>query len=589
MRKTTKTILVFMLTLAMMMSVIGCGAKNDSPEDEKGQFTAGTYEGEADGYGGKVTAKVTVTSDKITEITVVADGETEGIGAPAVELIAKSIVDAQHLNVDLISGATKSSDAVMVAIIKALEKAGADIDALKSAKVEESTEKAQEDLTTDIVIIGAGGAGMAAAVEAKEAGKSVIIVEKMPIVGGNTNRATGGINAAGTSYQKDAGIEDTVDTFYADTLKGGKEKNNPELLKVMVENSASAVDWLNELGAGLTRVTLSGGATNPRIHTPEDGSAVGPVVVSTLTKKLKELDVTIMMETTAKEILMDGDHVVGIKATDANGNEFTINAKAVIETTGGFGANSEKVESYRSDLVGFSTTNHAGALGEGIEMGEKVGASLTDIKEIQIHPTTDPESGYMFTEGLRGDGAILVNQEGERFTNELSTRDVVSADILKQTDGIAYLITNEEMRVEIKALNGYVEKGYAVEAENLEKLGEALGMNATTLQETLSVYKGYVENEKDEAFNRDHLTVTLENGPYYAIKVTPGIHHTMGGLTINTTGHVMTAQGNPIKGLYAAGEVTGGVHGANRIGGNAMTDIIVFGRIAGQTAASELN
>ena len=578
-----------MLTLAMMMSVIGCGAKNDSPEDEKGQFTAGTYEGEADGYGGKVTAKVTVTSDKITEITVVADGETEGIGAPAVELIAKSIVDAQHLNVDLISGATKSSDAVMVAIIKALEKAGADIDALKSAKVEESTEKAQEDLTTDIVIIGAGGAGMAAAVEAKEAGKSVIIVEKMPIVGGNTNRATGGINAAGTSYQKDAGIEDTVDTFYADTLKGGKEKNNPELLKVMVENSASAVDWLNELGAGLTRVTLSGGATNPRIHTPEDGSAVGPVVVSTLTKKLKELDVTIMMETTAKEILMDGDHVVGIKTTDANGNEFTINAKAVIETTGGFGANSEKVESYRSDLVGFSTTNHAGALGEGIEMGEKVGASLTDIKEIQIHPTTDPESGYMFTEGLRGDGAILVNQEGERFTNELSTRDVVSADILKQTDGIAYLITNEEMRVEIKALNGYVEKGYAVEAENLEKLGEALGMNATTLQETLSVYKGYVENEKDEAFNRDHLTVTLENGPYYAIKVTPGIHHTMGGLTINTTGHVMTAEGNPIKGLYAAGEVTGGVHGANRIGGNAMTDIIVFGRIAGQTAASELN
>ncbi len=587
MRKTTKKLFVLVLTLAMMMTLMACGAK-DTPKVEKAKYTAGTYEGEADGYGGKVIAKVTVDSDKITGITVQADGETEGIGAPAAEIIAKNIVEAQHLNVDLVSGATKSSNAVMAAVIMALEKAGADIEALKNAKVEESTEKAQEDLDTDIVIIGAGGAGMAAAVEAKEAGKSVIIVEKMPIVGGNTNRATGGINAAGTSYQKDAGIEDSVETFYADTFKGGKEKNNPELLKVMVENSASAVDWLNDMGAGLIRVTLSGGATNPRIHTPEDGSAVGPVVVSTLTKKLKELGVTIMMETTAKEILMDGDQVVGIKATDANGNEFKINAKAVIETTGGFGANSAKVESYRPDLVGFSTTNHAGALGEGIEMGEKAGASLTDIKEIQIHPTTDPESGYMFTEGLRGDGAILVNQEGKRFTNELSTRDLVSADILKQTGGIAYLITNEEMRAENAALKGYVEKGYAVEGETLEKLGAALGMDATALVETLTAYKGYVENEKDEAFNRDHLTITLADGPYFALKVTPGIHHTMGGLTINTTTHVMNSEGNPVKGLYAAGEVTGGVHGANRIGGNAMTDIIVFGRIAGQTAASEL-
>ena len=588
MRKTTKAILVFFLTMAMMMSVIACGTKDENTKVESSLFTAGTYEGEADGYGGKVKVKVTVTSEKITDITVEADGETEGIGVPAVDIIVKSVLDAQNLNVDLVSGATMSSDATMQAIIMALEKAGADINALKTAKKQESTEKAQEDLDTDIVVIGAGGAGMAAAIEAKEAGKSVIIVEKMPIVGGNTNRATGGINAAGTKIQEDEGIEDSVDVFFADTLKGGKEINNKDLVQVMVDNSASAVEWLNELGAGLTRVSLSGGATNPRIHTPADGSAVGPVVVGTMTQKLKELGVTIMMETTAKEILMDGDKVTGILATDPNGNEFKINAKAVIETTGGFGANSEKVESYRSDLVGFSTTNHSGALGEGIDMGEKVGAALTDIKEIQIHPTTDPESGYMFTEGLRGDGAILVNQEGERFTNELGTRDVVSADILKQTGGIAYLITNEEMREDNGALRGYIEKGYAVEGADLDSLGQALQVDAETLKTTLSKYKSYVDNANDEDFSRDNMTVTLENGPYYALKVTPAIHHTMGGLTINTTAQVLNGEGNPIKGLYAAGEVTGGIHGANRIGGNAMTDIIVFGRIAGQTAASEL-
>lgn len=252
MRKFTKTILVAMLTMTMMFGVMACGTTDDNAKDEDGKFTAGTYEGEADGYGGKVVAKVTVTTDKITEIVIEAGGETEGIGAPAVDIIAKSIEEAQHLNVDLVSGDTVSSDATMQAIILALEKAGADIEALKTAKVVESDEEAQEDLETDIVIIGAGGAGMASAIEAKEAGKSVIIVEKMPIVGGNTNRATGGINAAGTVAQKDEGIEDSVDTFYDDTLKGGKDINDHDLVRVMVDNSADAVAWLNDLGAGLT-------------------------------------------------------------------------------------------------------------------------------------------------------------------------------------------------------------------------------------------------------------------------------------------------------------------------------------------------
>lgn len=582
MKRMLKTILVCLALVTMVAGTAACGTKKT-----EGKFNPGTYEGTAKGHGGEVKAKVTVTADKITEIVIDAPNETEGIGSGAAKAVIEKVMNSQNLAVDTVSGATVSSTAMIAAITAALEKAGADIEALKKATATTPAAK-QEDLSTDIVIIGAGGAGMSAAVEAANAGKKVIIVEKMPIVGGNTTRATGGMNAAETSIQAAAGITDTKETFYNDTMKGGKEKNDPALLQTMVDNAAAAVDWINELGGDLKRVTLSGGATNPRIHTPVDGSAVGPVVIKVLSAKLEALKVEIMLNTEATKILTKDGAAVGIEAKDENGNPFKIEAKAVIIATGGFGANSEMVEGFRPDLVGFSTTNHSGATGDGIVMAQEVGADLTDIGEIQIHPTTDPETGYMFTEGLRGDGAILVNAEGKRFTDELLTRDVVSANILKQTDGIAYLITNEEMRAENASLAGYVKKGYAVEAATLADLAKELGMDAAVLEETMATYAEAVKSGKDAEFNRTHLTKSLEEGPYFALKVTPGIHHTMGGLKIDTTTHVIGTDGKAIAGLYAAGEVVGGVHGANRIGGNAVTDIIVFGKIAGQIAAEEM-
>lgn len=588
--KKMQKLFALALISVMALGAFGCGAKEETPENPsaEGIFTPGTYTAEETGHNGPVKVTVTVTENEIEKIEVDAAEETPAIAEPAIDGIIDDILASQGLGVDAVTGATVSSNAVIAAVTAALKEAGADIEALKQIKVEkEKTEVSDKE--ADIIIIGAGGAGMSAAVEAASAGKSVIIVEKMPIVGGNTNRATGGINASETSIQETEGIEDTTDTYYDDTFKGGKEENDPELLRVMVENSASAVDWLNELGAGLTRVSLSGGATNPRIHTPADGSAVGPVVVEVLQNRLKELDVEILMETTVTKILEEEGQATGVEAVTIDGSTFLIKADAVIIAAGGFGANSDMVESFRPDLVGFSTTNHAGATGDGIELGQAVNAALDDIEHIQIHPTTDPESGYMFTEGLRGDGAILINAEGKRFTDELLTRDVVSANILKQTDGIAYLVTNEVMKEENAALAGYIKKGYAVECETLKDVAEAIGAEEAAVTETMSKYLEAVTSGTDEEFGRTHLTQTLEEGPYYILKVTPGIHHTMGGLKIDTETHVINVDGEVIKGLYAAGEVTGGVHGANRIGGNAMTDIIVFGRIAGQTAVNELN
>lgn len=573
--------LLFIIILTSLF--FGCQNIN-----EKGKFTAGTYEGTGEGHGGTITANVTVTADEITEIEIDAPHETESIASSAKKKVVENVLSSQSLAIDTVSGATESSTGMIAAITAALEKSGTDMVALKDPKVGEAGDETQEDMNVDVVIIGAGGAGMSAAVEVANAGKSVVIVEKMPIIGGNTNYATGGMNAAETPYQEEAGVKDSKETFYDDTLKGGKDKNNPELLKTLVDNAPGAVEWLNDLGAGLERVTLSGGATNPRIHTPKDGSAVGPVVVQVLSKKLDEQDVEIMLEITAEKILEKDGVVTGIEATDKNGDSFTINAKAVILATGGFGANSQMVEEYRPDLKGFSTTNHKGATGDGIVMAQEVGADLTDIEEIQIHPTTDPETGYMFTEGLRGDGAILVNLDGKRFTDELLTRDVVSANILKQRDGIAYLITNEAMREENASLAGYIEENYAVQGDTIRDLAKTLKIDEETLENTLETYAAYVKAGKDKDFDRAHLTQTLEEGPYYALEVTPGIHHTMGGVKIDTKAHIINTEGESIKGLYAAGEITGGVHGGNRIGGNAVADIVIFGRIAGQTAVSEL-
>lgn len=586
-----KSLVAILMVGLIMLLVVGCNQAKPANQGAAsgGKFTPGTYEGVSKGHGGEIKATVTVSADKIESIEITADGETGSIGDGAVAQLTGDIINTQSLAVDAVSGASESSAGIIEAVTLALEKAGANIADLKDPANKLAVEEAkQEDLNVDVVIVGSGGAGLSAAIEAKEAGKSVVILEQMPIIGGNTNRATGGINAAETTIQEDNGIKDSKQTFYDDTLKGGHNINDPELLRTLVDHAPDAIYWLNDMGAGISRVSLSGGATNPRIHTPADGSAIGPVVVNVLSQKLKELEVDILLNSKAVKLIQQDGAVVGVEAVDKNEQPFKVNAKAVVLATGGFGANSEMVVKYRPELEGFSTTNHAGATGSGIVMAQEAGADLMQIEQIQIHPTTDPETGYLFTEGLRGDGAILINKEGKRFTDELLTRDVVSQNILKQTDKMAYLITNQEMVDENASLAKYIKEGYATKGDDLALLAGELNLDAATLEATLKTYTQYVKDGKDTEFGRAHLTQALEAGPYYAIPVTPGVHHTMGGVKIDTKTHVLNKEGQAISGLYAAGELTGGVHGGNRIGGNAVADIIVFGRIAGQTAAAEL-
>ena len=554
----------------------------------EGLFTPGTYEAEAQGLLSTIKVQITVTESEITNVFIDASGETATLGGAAASILADEILTAQTPNVDIMSGATVSSNAIIAAATEALEAAGADIAALDANRRDtgdENAVKEEKTIDTEIVIIGAGGAGMTAAIMAQQAGKDFVILEKMPYVGGNTTKATGGMNAAETHYQKEQDIEDSKALFAADTMQGGHALNDPQLVAMLANSSSDAIDWLDSIGAELPKISFSGGASVNRIHAPADGSGVGNYLVDRFSAKLDELGVEVMLNTTATELLVDAEgKICGVKAEGADAL-YTFNCKAVVLATGGFGANLDMIAEYRPDLQGTVTTNAPGATGDGILMAKALGADLVDIEQIQLHPTVEQTTSMLITESVRGDGAILVNQQGLRFTNELLTRDAVSAAELAQEGQYAYILFDQNLRDHLKAIEKYVKAELTVQADTIEGLAEQLGIDPATLAKTLADWNEIVKNQRDPDFGRTTgMNADLTTPPYYAIKIAPGIHHTMGGVKINTAAEVINTEGKVIPGLFAAGEVTGGVHGGNRLGGNAVADIVIFGRIAALSA-----
>lgn len=438
----------------------------------------------------------------------------------------------------------------------------------------------------DVVVIGAGGAGLSSALHAYDNDVSVIVLEKMSYVGGNTTRAEGGMNAAETQFQKAQGIEDKVSAMVEDTLKGGKETNTVELVEYLASNSSDAIDWLTELDIDMSGVAQGAGATYPRMHRPNDGSKVGSVLIPGLMKHLEAKGIPVLHNTKAESILLDNNkNIIGITATK-NNETITIYANAVIIASGGFGANEEIFSKYKPELKGFKTTNHPGATGDGIVMAEAVGADIILMDQIQTNPTVEVNTQTVISESVRGKGAILVNQEAKRFTSEMQTRDVLSSEILKQPEKFAYLIFDQRIMDSMKALQDNYKKGIIVKSDTIAELAENLSLDPQTFEKTLNDWNTIVKIQNDTQFNRSTgMDEDLSQAPYYAIKVAPAVHYTMGGIKIDTNASVIDTEGNIIKGLYAAGEVTGGVHGNNRLGGNAIADIIVFGSQAGKQAA----
>lgn len=438
----------------------------------------------------------------------------------------------------------------------------------------------------DIIIIGSGGAGMSAALEAKEKGLNPVIFEKMPVVGGNTNKSSSGMNASETKFQKEQGIKDSNDLFYEESLKGGHGTNNKEMLRFFVDNSAGAIEWLDSIGIRLNNITITGGMNEKRTHRPEDGSAVGQYLVKGLVKNLQEKGIPLFVNADVKEITEQDGKISGVKVLFNQADEKNITSNAVIVTTGGFGANMDMITEVRPDLAGYVTTNQIGSTGDGIKMIEKVGGTTVDMDQIQVHPTVQQEKSYLIGEAVRGEGALLISSEGKRFTNEMDTRDKVTEAINTLPEKAAILIFDSGVKTRVKAIEQYEKMGFVIQGDTIEALAKEINVPAEQLQTTLDTWNSAVKNKKDAEFGRTTgMDNDLSGAPYYAIKIAPGIHYTMGGVVINTNTEVLNKAGAAIPGLFAAGEVTGGLHGQNRIGGNSVAEIIIFGRQAGIKAA----
>lgn len=437
--------------------------------------------------------------------------------------------------------------------------------------------------TADVVIIGAGASGMAAAIEANGFGHKVIILEKMPYVGGNTLRATAGINGVKTPQQAAFNIEDDEALFKQDIFESGHDSNNEVMIDLMVKESAQAISWLTLQGVDLQDVGILAGHSVARTHRPSGGKPVGRAVVEALYAKLIELDIDLRTEHKAIEIVVDASGAVsGVKIEDKSGKVYHINTKNVIISTGGFGGSPETFVYYNQKLKGYATTNSPSATGDFISLVEHLNVQLVDMGYIQTHPTVSTSYGMLITEALRGNGGILVNNSGLRFADEMKNRDLLSADLLAQDNKEVYLIFNEEIRRSLAASDDYIDMNIVVEGMDLPSLAARLRIDQMQLESTIVAYNGYVEKGIDEAFNRKSLKFTLEQGPYYAVAVIPAVHYCMGGILIDSSARVIDEKGVPIPGLYASGEATGGIHGLNRLGGNSLLDAVVFGRIAGR-------
>ena len=577
--------LVVVLNIVLIKNTPQPGAvlAADTPDE------AVTLVGTAEGRNGPVEVEVTATADRIYGIRVLNHVESDGIGTEAVRLLPGKIFETQSLMVDSISGATISSDAIKAAIGDALEKGGFDPAVFMVEVAAAPVERTPVELSCDVVVVGAGGAGLTASVLATQQGQQVILLEKMPFVGGNSLRAEGGMNAANTKVEAELGLTDsTVENFIADTMAGGHQLNNIDLVTTMAENSAEAVDWLFSIDAPLTKVAATGGTSHKYLHKPDDGRPVGEYLVEKLKAQTEKLGIEVHVNTKATEILMDNGRAVGVLAED-NEHSYTIHAKSVVLTTGGFGANFDLMASYDPSLANAVTTNHSGAQGDGILMAQAVGADTVDMEQIQLHPTVIQADGTLVSESVRSHGAILVNAEGKRFTNDMDFRDKVSQAELKQPGAYAFIIFDQALVDEVALTQKFIDRGFAISGKTYEELAQNMGLTGDAVKNfvnTMETWETYVAAGEDKDFGRSNVSmIDISTAPYYAIKIAPGIHHTMGGIKINTRAEVIDTDGNVIPGLFAAGETTGGVHGGNRVGGNAVCDFIVFGRIAGQSAS----
>lgn len=443
--------------------------------------------------------------------------------------------------------------------------------------------------SVDVVVIGSGGAGLTAAITAHDLGASVIVLEKQPITGGNTMLSAGGMNAANTQFQRDAGIVDSPALMATDTLAAGANENDPTLVAILAQGSAASVSWLTSLGVDLSNVGQMAGSSVRRTHRPAGGKAIGAHLVKVLRAAVASRSIDVRVNSKVVRISEDPQgQVTGVHVLGKQRGLYAIQARAVVLAAGGFSANPARVALYRPDYGTMISSNQPGATGDGLDLGEAIHAQLLALDRIQIHPTLAAGNRTLITEAVRGNGGILVNREGRRFVNEMATRAIVSATVLAQTGSTAFILYDQQVRDGLAQTEGYNRLELVREGATLAELATRLSIPSAALEATVQAYNSaYASNSNhiDPEFGRA-IPRPVDRPLFYAIEIAPGIHYTMGGLKIDAQTEVISTSNAPIPGFFAAGEVTGGVHGADRLGGNSISETITFGRIAGTSAAT---
>lgn len=565
--------------------------------ETESEVVDGVYMGSAEGKGGLLTVDVTVENGVIKDVQVVESHETIGFDR-SFSVVRKDMLETNSTDVDTVASATLASGAMIRATIDALDKAGF-ADCFTEMARETLVADLPNEQTTDVIIIGAGGAGVNAAVEAMKAGANVIVLEKAPIPGGNTKLTDGVLNASETSYQDEEGIVDQNESFFEDTMAGGDSINNPDLVHTLAENSAEAYQYYKDVvGVKWYMLNRAGGHSQTRSHYAE---GEGAQLFETLFKYALNQGINVNYNTQAIEILKDETGAVtGVKAI-RNGEDVFYHAnRAVILATGGFGRNQELLKEFDPNYVeGALCTNSVLSTGDGISLAREAGANLVGMTYIQKHPTCDVVTGELISSANSGRGlgtTVIVNKEGERYVEELERRDVISIATGKQTGGISYSFFDQNASEETgffdkfgEELNHLMASGQMVKADSVEEACAFFEIDVDKFKSSIERYNEFARNGEDLDYHRRNglREYSLTEGPFYFIQSSPAIHHTMGGVEINTNTQVIGLDGEIVPHFFAAGEVTGGVHGSNRLGGNAITDITVFGRIAGQNAAQE--
>ena len=590
----------FVTGAAALAGTCALGAASAAYADESADATAtpGFYGGvgTGQGKGGDLTVEVSLEDGKLVRIHELRSHETLSVGTAAQDIIRELVLRDQTLNVDSVSGATITSFAYKAAIAAALEDAGEDTSEWEKRPKAERTREAAIPEQADVVVVGSGGAGLAAAISAAQGGASVVLLEKLDIFGGSTALSGFGYAAPGSWAQQRKGIEDSADALAEDMLVGGDNLGDPELVHTLCDGALDSFNWLT-FNVGMpwySFVVQDGGHSCARSTCPVDYGA-GAVVH--LTKKARTAGVQMFNDARVSQILTDeAGAVTGVKVEDKlTGEEVTVATPAVVLATGGFGANVQMRSQWDPELdERYRCTDSRGADGDGIALATELGANLVGMEWIQTHPYGSTTDGTMLDcGGVRTSGtAALVNTAGQRFVEELERRDVVSKGILAQEGGVGYMVMTEADA----AAEGYTPETYDETAtmyangtwvigETLEEVCEPFGIDPEGLAQTLATWNADVEKNSDSQFGYRAQMFPIGEGPYVAFPVTPTVHYTMGGVQIDRDAHVINEDGEVIPGLFAAGEVTGGIMGTNRLGTTAVADITVFGRIAGEGAA----